>query len=54
MLIWKWPYISISFGKEIDKNRLEMALLDESARGRLLGIKEEIFSILSIIKILTA
>jgi hypothetical protein len=39
-------YLSLSFGKEIDKNRLEIALLDESARGRVLGIKEEIFSIL--------
>ena len=38
--------ISLSFGKEIDKNRLEIALLDDSSRGRLLGIKEEIFSML--------
>jgi hypothetical protein len=39
-------YISLSFGREIDKNFLEIGLLDESAKGRLLGIKEEILSIL--------
>ena len=39
-------YVSLSFGREIDKNHLEIALLDESAKGRLLGIKEEIFSML--------
>jgi len=39
-------YISLSFGREIHKNLLEIGLLDESAKGRLLGIKEEIFSML--------
>jgi hypothetical protein len=38
--------VSISFGKEIGKTRLAIALLEESARGRLLGIKEELFSVM--------